>query len=67
MRVAILDDYQGIALKLLDWSTLPGVSVVPFRDHVHDSDQLVARLDGFDAVLRIRERTEFPRSVLASG
>lgn len=64
MRVAILDDYQGIALKLVDWSGLEGVSIVPFRDHVHDPDQLVDRLSGFDAVMRIRERTEFPRSVL---
>ena len=64
MRVAVLDDYQGVALKLVDWGTLPGVTVVPFRDHVHDPDQLVARLQGYDAVMRIRERTEFPRSVL---
>lgn len=64
MKVAVLDDYQGIALKLVDWSALKDVSIVPFRDHVHDPDQLVARLQGFDAVMRIRERTELPRSVL---
>jgi phosphoglycerate dehydrogenase-like enzyme len=38
--------------------------VVPFADHVKDEDELVARLSDFDAVSRIRERTEFPRSVL---
>lgn len=64
MRVAVLDDYQGVALQLVDWGKIPDVTVVPFRDHVHDPDQLVARLQGFDAVMRIRERTEFPRSVL---
>ena len=64
MRLAVLDDYQGYAVNQVDWSTLPGVTVVSFRDHVHDPDLLVARLQGFDAVMRIRERTEFPREVL---
>lgn len=64
MRLAVLDDYQGFAVDRVDWSVLPGVTVVSFRDHVHDPDLLVARLRGFDAVLRIRERTEFPAHVL---
>jgi phosphoglycerate dehydrogenase-like enzyme len=64
MRIAVLDDYQGLALKLADWSKAPGVAVVPFRDHVADENELVARLQDFDGVLRIRERTAFPRSVL---
>lgn len=64
MRLAILDDYQASALKLADWSSAPDVTVVPFTDHVHDEEQLIDRLSEFDAVLRIRERTEFPRSTL---
>lgn len=64
MRLAVLDDYQGYATEKVDWASLPGVTVVSFRDHVHDPDLLVARLQGFDAVMRIRERTEFPASVL---
>jgi phosphoglycerate dehydrogenase-like enzyme len=64
MRVAILDDYQGVAHRFVDWSLIPEVVVVPFRDHVHDEDELVARLAEFDVVMRIRERTEFSRSVL---
>jgi phosphoglycerate dehydrogenase-like enzyme len=64
MRLAVLDDYQAVTLKIVDWSKLPGVTVVPFTDHVFDEDQLVARLSDFDAIMRIRERTEFPRSVL---
>jgi phosphoglycerate dehydrogenase-like enzyme len=64
MRLAVLDDYQAATMKIVDWSQLENVTVVPFTDHVHDEDQLVARLSDFDAVMRIRERTEFPRSVL---
>lgn len=64
MRIAILDDYQASALRLGDWASIPNVTVVPFTDHVHDENQLIDRLSEFDAVMRIRERTEFPRSTL---
>ncbi len=65
MRLAILDDYQGVSHTIVDWKQIPGLSVVAFKDHVFDEDQLVDRLQDFDFVMRIRERTEFPRSVLA--
>jgi len=64
MRLAILDDYQGIAHKIVNWHEIPGLDVVAFRDHVYTERDLVNRLQGFDAVMRIRERTAFPRSVL---
>lgn len=64
MRLAILDDYQNAALRMADWGSAPQIEVVPFTDHAHDPRQLVARLRDFDAVMRIRERTEFPRAVL---
>lgn len=65
MRIAILDDYQSVALKVADWSRLQGrAEVAAFADHVKDEDELVARLSAFDAVCRMRERTEFPRRIL---
>ncbi len=66
MRVAILDDYQGVAMRFANWDRVRarGVTVVPFADHVATDDALVARLQDFDAVLRVRERTELPASVL---
>lgn len=64
MRLAILDDYQGAALRMAEWARAVGVSVVTFRDHVDNEDELVARLVDFDAILRIRERTVINRSVL---
>ena len=66
MRVAVLDDYQGASLKLADWGSLPDVAVVPFKDHVHDAWELIARLADFDAVLRIRERTPLTKEVIHS-
>ena len=65
MRLAILDDYLGIGQTIVDWGVVPGLAVVSFRDHVHDQNELVDRLAEFDVVMRIRERTEFPREVLA--
>lgn len=65
MRVALLDDYQDVALRHGDWRRVKDAVVVPFRDHVHDEDELVRRLADFDAVLRVRERTALPRSLLA--
>ena len=64
MRVAVLDDYQGFASEFAGWKKAPGIVVVPFRDHVHNPDELVARLYDFDAVLRIRERTKLSGAVL---
>jgi phosphoglycerate dehydrogenase-like enzyme len=65
MRVAVLDDYQGVALELGPWEELgDDVEVTAFRDHVAGDDALVARLAGFDAVVAMRERTPFTRARL---
>ena len=66
MKLAILDDYQGIARDMADWSQLPsGVEVTFFQDHIADENQLVDRLKDFDLVQGMRERTAFPSSVLS--
>ena len=55
MKVAILDDYQDVALQSADWSALPeGWEPVVFRDHLADEDALVERLQGFDGVIGMR-------------
>lgn len=65
MNIAILDDYQHVASSYVYWSELPDeVEVVPFHDHVADPDELVARLEPFEVVVAMRERTPLPRSVL---
>jgi phosphoglycerate dehydrogenase-like enzyme len=62
-RVALLDDYQQVALALLD---LPAdVEPVAFGDHVDDEDQLVARLRDVDAIVCMRERTPITAALLA--
>ena len=66
MKVAILDDYQGVAADLAGWSQLPqGTEVQFFQDHLTDEDMLVQRLKSFQVVMGMRERTPFPRSLLS--
>jgi len=65
MRIAILDDYQSVALSIADWASLPaGTEVVAFADHVADPEQLILRLAHFDAICTMRERTVFTRAIL---
>lgn len=61
-RVAILDDYQRVALALGPWDQLgDAVQATAFDDHVADDDALVERLAPFPVVVAMRERTPFPR------
>jgi len=65
LSVAILDDYQNVALELADWSPLDGrARITVFNDHLADPDQVVARLQPFDAVCVMRERTPLPKAVI---
>ena len=65
MRIAILDDYQQAALKSADWTRLPqGAEVSVFPDHVSDRDSLIRRLESFDVIVAMRERTPFPAAVI---
>jgi hypothetical protein len=38
MKIAILDDYQNVALKMADWSALSGrAESTVFNDHVRET------------------------------
>lgn len=66
MRAAVLDDYQNYAKEKADWGDLAGeVEFVSFTDHIHDEDAAAARLQDFEIICAMRERTPFPRSMLA--
>jgi D-3-phosphoglycerate dehydrogenase len=65
MRIAILDDYQNVALKMADWS---GIA----KDHQIDiidkplvvPDQAARVLQPYDVICMLRERTAAPRELL---
>jgi phosphoglycerate dehydrogenase-like enzyme len=65
MRVAILDDYQNVALEMADWSVLDGrATVTVFNDHIADEAALVERLKPFAVLCVMRERTPLTRRIL---
>ncbi|SEN42480.1 D-2-hydroxyacid dehydrogenase family protein [Nonomuraea pusilla] len=55
-RCAVLDDYQGVALGLADWSR---VEVTSFREHFATQDDLVTAIHDHEIVVIMRERTPF--------
>jgi phosphoglycerate dehydrogenase-like enzyme len=64
-RVAILDDYQGVALEMANWSALPSdCQVQVFGDHLTDLAALAERLSHFEIITCMRERTPFRRDLL---
>lgn len=66
MKIAILDDYQNIALTSADWGNLAkDAEIVSFTDHLSDEDQLAERLKDFEIICAMRERTPLTKSLLA--
>ncbi len=63
IKIAVLDDYLDLAKAAADWASLDA-EVTFFHDTIHDEDALIARLEPFDVLVTIRERTRFPREVL---
>src|ERR1700737_4874897 len=64
-KVAVLDDYQNVALESADWSVLRDrADITVFQNHLADPDALIERLLPFDVVCAMRERTPLPRNVI---
>ena len=65
-RIAVLDDYQNVALSMANWAVLDGqATVTVFNDHLLDTDAVVAGLRPFDVVCVMRERTPMTRAVIS--
>lgn len=65
MRVAILDDYQNKALASADWSLISDQTEIKvFTDHLFNEDLIVKRLEDFEIICAMRERTPFTSSLI---
>jgi phosphoglycerate dehydrogenase-like enzyme len=65
MRIAVLDDYQGVAREMADWASLGGdCQLVSFQDHLSGLEEIAKRLAAFEVVVAMRERTPFPGALL---
>jgi phosphoglycerate dehydrogenase-like enzyme len=65
MRVSILDDYQGVALDMADWSPVRGRAEIAVERKAFADENAAARaLADSEIVCAMRERTAFPRSLV---
>jgi phosphoglycerate dehydrogenase-like enzyme len=66
MRLSILDDYQGIALDMADWSPVRsrGIEIAVERFSFADTEDVVRSLADSEIVAAMRERTAFPKSIV---
>jgi len=68
IKVALLDDYQNVALRMADWSILGAqVQVIAFTDNVTEIGRLSERLADCEIVCVMRERTPFPRALMQAA
>jgi len=64
-KLAIIDDYEELALKFGDWDSLPeAIPIDVFKDHLGDESAIVDRLLPYEILVIMRERTPFPRSLI---
>ena len=65
MKVAILDDYQGVAEQLVDWSKFKGsCEIKVFNQPFENEDHAIENLKSFDALLIMRERTPMTKKLM---
>jgi phosphoglycerate dehydrogenase-like enzyme len=65
IRVAVLDDYQGVAREMADWSPLDARARVDvFSDHLTGDEALIERLSPYDVLCVMRERTALNRKLI---
>ena len=66
MKIAILDDYQRLALKSADWDRLRGrgVEISVLHEAFSSREDAAARLAPFEVLVLMRERTPFPRELI---
>jgi phosphoglycerate dehydrogenase-like enzyme len=63
-KIAILDDYIGVALEYGDWSALPvDAEITVYREAIAP-ERLVEELSGYEVVVITQQRARFPRAVL---
>jgi phosphoglycerate dehydrogenase-like enzyme len=64
LKIALIDDYAGVALDSADWGRLKDkAEVAVFREHMTE-DQAAAALAPFDVLCTIRERMALPRTLI---
>src|SRR5580658_1402411 len=64
-KIAVLDDYQNVALESADWSVLGHrADITVFKDHLADPEAVIERLLPFDVICVMRERSPLPGNII---
>jgi phosphoglycerate dehydrogenase-like enzyme len=64
LKIALLDDYAGVALTCADWARLDGkAEITVFHDHMSE-ERAAEALAPFDVLVTIRERMALPGSLI---
>jgi phosphoglycerate dehydrogenase-like enzyme len=63
-KIAILDDYIGVALEYGDWTTLPDDAEITVYREAIPPERLVDELSDYEIVVITQQRARFPRAVL---
>jgi phosphoglycerate dehydrogenase-like enzyme len=63
-KIAILDDYIGVALEYGDWSALPADATITVYREAIPPERLVDELSGYEVVVITQQRARFSRPVL---
>ena len=65
MRIAVLDDYQRVALSLADWGQLgPDAKVDVFDRNLATLEEAAAALEPYEVICLMRERMPMPRALI---
>ena len=65
MKVAILDDYQGVAEQLVDWSKFEdSCEIKVFNQPFENEDNAIENLKNFEALIIMRERTPMTKKLM---
>jgi phosphoglycerate dehydrogenase-like enzyme len=65
MRLAIINDYQKLAIETAAWNQLPAdIEIEVFQDRLSDGAEAARRLAPYDIVVTAREETRFDRTLV---
>ena len=65
-KLALLDDYQKVAMRMADWDRLKkrGVEITVFHEAFKSVEDAAQKLAPFDMLGLLRERTAFPKALI---
>src|SRR5712691_2931427 len=63
-KIALLDDYIGVALEYGDWTVVPDDAEITVYRQAIPPERLVDELSDYEIVVITQQRARFPRAVL---